>query len=76
MQSSSIFVFPKNDYPFPFLSFYNTKAVFLAVGITAVVCVIVTVFCFQTKVLCVFAVCSFFLTVESIFELLIKLFSS
>ncbi|KAJ0041677.1 hypothetical protein NL108_008633 [Boleophthalmus pectinirostris] len=31
-------------------SFYSTKAVFLAVGITAVVCIAVTVFCFQTKV--------------------------
>lgn len=31
-------------------SFYNTKAVFLALAITAVVCIAVTVFCFQTKV--------------------------
>ncbi|KAK7153928.1 hypothetical protein R3I94_007325 [Phoxinus phoxinus] len=31
-------------------SYFDTKAVFLALGITAVVCVIVTVFCFQTKV--------------------------
>uniref|UniRef100_W5LXT7 Transmembrane BAX inhibitor motif containing 1 n=1 Tax=Lepisosteus oculatus TaxID=7918 RepID=W5LXT7_LEPOC len=31
-------------------SYYNTKAVFLALGITAIVCIIVTVFCFQTKV--------------------------
>ncbi|CAG5897098.1 unnamed protein product [Menidia menidia] len=31
-------------------SHYATKAVFLALGITAVVCVAVTVFCFQTKV--------------------------
>ncbi|KAM6918641.1 protein lifeguard 3-like [Xenentodon cancila] len=31
-------------------SFYDTKAVFLALVITAVVCVVVTVFCFQTKV--------------------------
>lgn len=31
-------------------SFYDTKAVFLALGITAVVCIAVTVFCFQTKV--------------------------
>ncbi|KAM6948855.1 transmembrane BAX inhibitor motif containing 1a [Aplochiton taeniatus] len=29
---------------------YDTKAVFLALGITAVVCIAVTVFCFQTKV--------------------------
>uniref|UniRef100_A0A3Q3X4A2 Uncharacterized protein n=1 Tax=Mola mola TaxID=94237 RepID=A0A3Q3X4A2_MOLML len=31
-------------------SFYNTKVVFLAMGITAVVCITVMVFCFQTKV--------------------------
>ncbi|XP_028986890.1 protein lifeguard 3-like [Betta splendens] len=31
-------------------SFYDTKAVFLALGVTGVVCVAVTVFCFQTKV--------------------------
>lgn len=31
-------------------SFYSTKAVFLALGITALVCISVTVFCFQTKV--------------------------
>ncbi|XP_061926737.1 transmembrane BAX inhibitor motif containing 1a isoform X1 [Entelurus aequoreus] len=31
-------------------SFYDTKAVFLALAITAVVCIAVTVFCFQTKV--------------------------
>lgn len=31
-------------------SYYETKAVFLALGITAIVCIIVTVFCFQTKV--------------------------
>ncbi|XP_056145411.1 protein lifeguard 3 [Lampris incognitus] len=31
-------------------SYYETKAVFLAIGITAIVCVSVTVFCFQTKV--------------------------
>lgn len=31
-------------------SYYSTKAVFMALGITVVVCVAVTVFCFQTKV--------------------------
>ncbi|XP_059914911.1 transmembrane BAX inhibitor motif containing 1a [Gadus macrocephalus] len=31
-------------------SHYDTKSVFLALGITAVVCIVVTVFCFQTKV--------------------------
>uniref|UniRef100_A0A3B4YA46 Transmembrane BAX inhibitor motif containing 1 n=1 Tax=Seriola lalandi dorsalis TaxID=1841481 RepID=A0A3B4YA46_SERLL len=33
-----------------FYSYYETKAVFLAMGITAVVCIAVTIFCFQTKV--------------------------
>lgn len=33
-----------------FHSYYETKAVLLAMGITAVVCVAVTIFCFQTKV--------------------------
>lgn len=33
-----------------FYSYYDTKAVFLAMGITALVCAAVTVFCFQTKV--------------------------
>lgn len=36
-----------------FLSYYDTKVVFLAIAITAVVCICVTVFCFQTKVGCV-----------------------
>ncbi|XP_056148538.1 transmembrane BAX inhibitor motif containing 1a [Lampris incognitus] len=31
-------------------SHYDTKAVFLALAITAVVCIAVTIFCFQTKV--------------------------
>ncbi|XP_072300172.1 protein lifeguard 3-like [Eucyclogobius newberryi] len=31
-------------------SFYDTKAVFIAMIITAIVCVAVTIFCFQTKV--------------------------
>ncbi|KAF4080265.1 hypothetical protein AMELA_G00168380 [Ameiurus melas] len=31
-------------------SYYNTKSVFLALGITVIVCFAVTVFCFQTKV--------------------------
>lgn len=33
-----------------FCSYYDTKAVLLAMGITAVVCIAVTIFCFQTKV--------------------------
>ncbi|KAF7660925.1 hypothetical protein LDENG_00272750 [Lucifuga dentata] len=31
-------------------SYYDTKTVFLAMGITAIVCITVTIFCFQTKV--------------------------
>ncbi|KAF5890560.1 protein lifeguard 3-like, partial [Clarias magur] len=31
-------------------SYYDTKSVFLALGITVLVCIAVTVFCFQTKV--------------------------
>lgn len=41
-------------------SFYETKVVFLAIGITAVVCICVTVFCFQTKVGCVSSGCCAF----------------
>jgi len=33
-----------------FYSYYETKAVILAMGITALVCIAVTIFCFQTKV--------------------------
>lgn len=33
-----------------FLSFYNTKSVVLCLGITAAVCLLVTIFSFQTKV--------------------------
>ncbi|KAM7401189.1 hypothetical protein PAMA_005400 [Pampus argenteus] len=48
-------------------SYYDTKAVFLALVITAIVCIAVTVFCFQTKVdftkchglLCVLAIVIF-----------------
>ncbi|KAJ8012857.1 hypothetical protein DPEC_G00047230 [Dallia pectoralis] len=31
-------------------SYYDTKAVFITIGITATVCTVVTIFCFQTKV--------------------------
>uniref|UniRef100_A0A3P8YEL7 Transmembrane BAX inhibitor motif containing 1b n=1 Tax=Esox lucius TaxID=8010 RepID=A0A3P8YEL7_ESOLU len=31
-------------------SYYDTKAVFITIGITATVCIVVTIFCFQTKV--------------------------
>ncbi|XP_034549807.1 protein lifeguard 3-like [Notolabrus celidotus] len=44
-------------------SYYDTKAVFLAMGITATVCVIVTIFCFQTKV--DFTSCGGFLCITS-----------
>uniref|UniRef100_A0A3B4Z5Q4 Protein lifeguard 3-like n=1 Tax=Stegastes partitus TaxID=144197 RepID=A0A3B4Z5Q4_9TELE len=40
----------KGPRKFGFNHYYDTKAVFLALGITAVVCIAVTVFCFQTKV--------------------------
>ena len=39
-----------NRLNFDLYSYYETKAVFLAMGITALVCVAVTIFCFQTKV--------------------------
>ncbi|KAJ8253320.1 hypothetical protein GJAV_G00211590 [Gymnothorax javanicus] len=42
-------------------SYHDTKAVFLALGITMIVCLIVTVFCFQTKV--DFTACSGFFCV-------------
>ncbi|XP_057707841.1 protein lifeguard 3-like [Corythoichthys intestinalis] len=45
-------------------SYYETKAVFLAMGITAVVCITVTVFCFQTKV--DFTSCGGFLSIAAI----------
>ncbi|XP_062907517.1 transmembrane BAX inhibitor motif containing 1a isoform X4 [Mobula hypostoma] len=39
-------------------SFYNTRSVFLCFGITGLVCLGVTVFCFQTKISHRVAVCS------------------
>ena len=36
--------------PLPCNSFYNTKSVVLCLGITGVVCLLVTIFSFQTKV--------------------------
>ncbi|XP_075895932.1 protein lifeguard 3-like [Nelusetta ayraudi] len=50
-------------------SYYETKAVFLAMGITVVVCVSVTIFCFQTKV--DFTSCGGFLSIASILLLII-----
>ncbi|XP_067371761.1 protein lifeguard 3-like [Channa argus] len=45
-------------------SYYETKAVLLAMGITALVCIEVTIFCFQTKV--DFTSCGGFLCIASI----------
>ncbi|XP_077435720.1 protein lifeguard 3 [Vanacampus margaritifer] len=50
-------------------SYYETKAVFLAMGITALVCVTVTVFCFQTKV--DFTSCGGFLCIAAILLVII-----
>ncbi|KAM9851046.1 protein lifeguard 3 [Aulostomus maculatus] len=50
-------------------SYYETKAVFLAMGITALVCVTVTIFCFQTKV--DFTSCGGFLSIAAILFLII-----
>ncbi|CAJ1071306.1 protein lifeguard 3-like [Xyrichtys novacula] len=45
-------------------SYYETKAVLLAMGITALVCIAVTIFCFQTKV--DFTCCGGFLSISAI----------
>ncbi|XP_037542281.1 protein lifeguard 3-like [Nematolebias whitei] len=50
-------------------SYYETKAVFLAMGITAIVCIAVTVFCFQTKV--DFTSCGGFLCIASVLLMII-----
>ncbi|XP_033473604.1 protein lifeguard 3 [Epinephelus lanceolatus] len=50
-------------------SYYETKAVLIAMGITALVCIAVTVFCFQTKV--DFTSCGGFLCIASIVLLII-----
>ncbi|XP_071355083.1 protein lifeguard 3-like [Trachinotus anak] len=50
-------------------SYYDTKAVFLAMGITAVVCIAVTIFCFQTKV--DFTSCGGFLCIAAILLMII-----
>ncbi|XP_049905758.1 protein lifeguard 3-like [Epinephelus moara] len=50
-------------------SYYETKAVLIAMGITAVVCIAVTVFCFQTKV--DFTSCGGFLCIASVVLLII-----
>nr|XP_057938351.1 protein lifeguard 3-like [Doryrhamphus excisus] len=50
-------------------SYYETKAVFLAMGITALVCITVTVFCFQTKV--DFTSCGGFLSIAAILLMII-----
>ncbi|KAL7384982.1 hypothetical protein ABVT39_012886 [Epinephelus coioides] len=50
-------------------SYYETKAVLIAMGITALVCIAVTVFCFQTKV--DFTSCGGFLCIASVVLLII-----
>ncbi|KAM6934018.1 protein lifeguard 3 [Xenentodon cancila] len=50
-------------------SYYETKAVFFAMGITAVVCVAVTIFCFQTKV--DFTSCGGFLCISAVLLMII-----
>nr|XP_020476846.1 protein lifeguard 3-like isoform X2 [Monopterus albus] len=50
-------------------SYYETKAVFLAMGMTAVVCVAVTIFCFQTKV--DFTSCGGFLCIAAVLLMII-----
>ncbi|XP_070694842.1 protein lifeguard 3-like [Pempheris klunzingeri] len=50
-------------------SYYETKAVFVAMGITAVVCIAVTIFCFQTKV--DFTSCGGFLSIAAILLMII-----
>nr|XP_049583017.1 protein lifeguard 3 isoform X1 [Syngnathus scovelli] len=55
-------------------SYYETKAVLLAMGITALVCVTVTVFCFQTKV--DFTSCGGFLCIAAILLIIIGMVTS
>ncbi|XP_068615093.1 protein lifeguard 3-like [Brachionichthys hirsutus] len=50
-------------------SYCQTKAVFIAMGITAVVCITVTIFCFQTKV--DFTSCGGFLSIAGILLVII-----
>ncbi|TMS06883.1 Protein lifeguard 3 [Larimichthys crocea] len=50
-------------------SYYETTAVFIAIGVTAVVCIAVTIFCFQTKV--DFTSCGGFLCIASILLMII-----
>ncbi|XP_073329533.1 protein lifeguard 3-like [Pagrus major] len=50
-------------------SYYDTKAIFIAMGITAVVCIAVTVFCFQTKV--DFTSCGGFLCIAAVLLMIV-----
>ncbi|XP_030614020.1 protein lifeguard 3-like isoform X1 [Archocentrus centrarchus] len=50
-------------------SYYETKAVFIAMGVTALVCVAVTVFCFQTKV--DFTSCGGFICIAAVLLMII-----
>uniref|UniRef100_A0A3Q0S4I3 Transmembrane BAX inhibitor motif containing 1 n=1 Tax=Amphilophus citrinellus TaxID=61819 RepID=A0A3Q0S4I3_AMPCI len=49
--------------------YYETKAVFIAMGVTALVCVAVTVFCFQTKV--DFTSCGGFICIAAVLLMII-----
>uniref|UniRef100_A0A665URA6 Transmembrane BAX inhibitor motif containing 1b n=1 Tax=Echeneis naucrates TaxID=173247 RepID=A0A665URA6_ECHNA len=57
-----------------FYSYYETKAVFLAMGITAVVCIAVTIFCFQTKV--DFTSCGGFLCIAAVLLMIIGIITA
>uniref|UniRef100_A0A3Q3MKG7 Protein lifeguard 3-like n=1 Tax=Mastacembelus armatus TaxID=205130 RepID=A0A3Q3MKG7_9TELE len=60
---------PRRRFPWNCVFYYETKAVFLAMGITALVCVAVTIFCFQTKV--DFTSCGGFLCIAAILLMII-----
>ncbi|XP_041638343.1 protein lifeguard 3-like [Cheilinus undulatus] len=55
-------------------SYYETKSVFLAMGITAIICVSVTIFCFQTKV--EFTSCRGFFCVLAVLLIIIGIVSA
>uniref|UniRef100_A0A3B5QS41 Transmembrane BAX inhibitor motif containing 1 n=1 Tax=Xiphophorus maculatus TaxID=8083 RepID=A0A3B5QS41_XIPMA len=55
-------------------SYYETKAVIIAMGITGVVCIAVTVFCFQTKV--DFTSCGGFLCIAAVLLMIIGIVTS
>ncbi|XP_047227385.1 protein lifeguard 3-like [Girardinichthys multiradiatus] len=55
-------------------SYYQTKAVIIAMGITAIVCIAVTVFCFQTKV--DFTSCGSLLCIAAVLLMIIGIVSA